>query len=149
MKHFLIPFVLLLLISSCKKDSLDGTQSVFVGEWKWVSTEYVIHYPWEPWDTTYYSPSTVDDNYYLEFKKKGKLIFENNNDSRKKRIVMAHYSTLGYYPDYNYFVMFLNNDHEQIFEGLVKSDTLIVFHNPVLNYEVSDTTSSTSYFVRN
>lgn len=141
--------IVITLLMSCKKDRLDGDKSVLIGEWKWVSTEHITYDTWASNDTTILTPSSVGNDYYMEFLKKGKLIFKNNNDSWKDRIVFAKYAGSSIYPGYDYFGLFLNNDHHFVFQGVVNTDTLIVYHNPILDYQVSDTASSISYFIRN
>lgn len=147
---FKLSFVLvLILLSSCKKEKLDGDKSVLVGEWKWISTEHLTYDAWAPTDTANYTPESVGNDYFLEFQKKGKLVFRNNNDSWKKRIVFGKYAGSGHYPGYDYFGIFLNNDHTFVLEGMVNQDTIILLHNPLIDYQVSDSTSSISYFIRN
>lgn len=138
-----------LLIFSCKKDKLSGDKALLIGEWKWISTEYISYNVWAGNDTMQLTPLSEGNNHYLTFEEKGKLKFKNDHDQWRKRIVFAKYAGSGHHPGYDYFGIFLNNDHHFLFQGVVNEDTIILYHSPHLDYEVSDTTTSTSYFIRN
>lgn len=148
-KGILFLFIGVLILFSCKKDELDGNRAMLIGEWKWVSTEYIIYDWWSGNDTMNLTPTTEGIDHYLQFREEGELIFKNDNEDWKKRIVFAKYTPSEYHPGYNYFGIFLNNKHNYVFQGVVSPDTIILYHSPHVNYEVADTSTSISYFVRN
>ena len=79
--------IVLLSVNACKKDKLEGDYAVFEGKWKWAYTiRHNSYSHYSSSDTIF--QNEIDNTYEIEFLKKGKLIFyENNKEIEKYRIV--------------------------------------------------------------
>ena len=126
-------YILLILLSSCKKDRLKGDKAIFIGKWKWIYTKTLQnscgggsqYY-------TYNDPTSEGLNYGIEFLKCGKVIYyENEKKTTKDRIVFERFapSTSSLWNDYYSFGIDGDNKDEKAIDGLIKNDTLILVGN--------------------
>ncbi len=123
----------LLLISviflfSCKKDKLKDDKEIFIGNWKWVYSIKSERFACDnPAVITILNPTSVGADYYLDFNKKGCATFYQNTEKKEKyRLVFTAWDFgLNPYTNYYTFGIRLDNDDKEVFDGYVKSDTLI------------------------
>jgi hypothetical protein len=128
--HFNIIFLFLtLVLFSCKKDKLNGEKEILIGKWKWVYSDATLSFCNPPTSDIIITPITKGMNYSIEFDKKGKVIFyENNNLTEDYRIVFTQWKVSDYVKPFEYmFSINLNNDEDVILYGAVKQDTLLIF----------------------
>lgn len=130
MRKTLIIFCIISLISSCKKDKLEGDKEVLVGKWKWVYSDLTLGVCNPPEYNTQINPTSENINYSIEFLKCGKVIYYKNNEKiEKDRIVFNTFKTTtnsSLTSEYYEFGILGDNDLNKAFSGFVKSDTLII-----------------------
>ena len=78
--HLLRFFVF--LISSCKKDELEGTASVLVGKWKWAFSEVKANIESCPTCPPEIQTPDANTSYEIEFQEKGKFQFYKNGEEQ-------------------------------------------------------------------
>lgn len=88
MKNFLwISIVIIMILSSCKKDKLEGDMAILIGKWKWIYTQNEDNsYPYS--SSFQQTPLTEKKTCSVEFTHTGKIyVFENGNKKSCYRIV--------------------------------------------------------------
>ncbi|MDG1333319.1 MAG: hypothetical protein P8P74_13370 [Crocinitomicaceae bacterium] len=131
---FLVGLILLFAFSSCKKDNLEGDSSILEGKWEWVYSvkrTNVIN-PFNAWvDTIIQEQAT----YELEFLSKGRFhLIEKGEIIEKHRVVLRSFDSGssmcsgGFLnPEIYRYIIYPDNDENNIFEGCVTSDSLTCF----------------------
>ena len=151
MKYALSVLILLMLFS-CKKDKLKGDDEILVGNWKWIYSDH--EFGWCQANHYYelITPQSSGTEYEMEFKKKGRVTFsENNEEIESYRIVITTtktdnciFSDTGHV---QYYMRF-DNDPDKPFDFCIKEDTLAVWRGfPFEDYEYGCEVYY-SYFVR-
>jgi len=83
----IVLIIVLLSVNACKKDKLEGDYAVFEGRWKWAYTIRHSSFSQNNYSDTIFQNET-GKHFEIEFFKKGKLVFyENNKEIEKYRIV--------------------------------------------------------------
>lgn len=137
----------LLLVFACKKHRLIEEKSILVGMWNWTHTiDKAI-------DDTIWA-SDVNTSYSLEFMKKGKLKFiEDEVLIDKKRVVFfKFYINNSQLPISNayHFGISLDNNSDDNLNGFVNQDTLVVLSNfPYEQCKHCTNHLYYNYFIRN
>jgi len=84
MKGLLLFFFMALLLVSCRKDNLEGEYAILQGKWKYIgSTENRTNKLTGNVTETWFPSSDFPDKYFLEFEKKGKVVYWINDREEK------------------------------------------------------------------
>jgi len=133
MRKSIYILMVLFLILSCKKDKLEGEKAILVGKWKWVYSDVTVSYCNPPSYEILINPNTEGENYSIEFKENGKVIFfKDGTITEKKRIVFDRWET-GSYPTFSInqeswrFVIDLNDNNRESIFGEINQDTILLF----------------------
>ena len=156
MKTLIYISLISLVLFSCKKDKLEGDMQILEGKWKWSYSREVLRDigTSELISSVIVQASTFPDTYHVEFDRKGKIKFLKNNEVEDKyRIVMSLFFPENCeFGECQHFSVYLNNDSENEFSGLVGTDTLwaggsgyIPLKKPDLNFSKY---SYTHYYIR-
>jgi hypothetical protein len=121
---------------SCKKDKLTGEYSALLGKWQWA---YSI-YEYDKCQQTgglnnLINPVSEGRTFQIEFLEKGKVkFFENDLLLKEYRVVIdawQPWSGMQPFPEAaTNFVIYLNNDEETSFSGLIAGDSIFTFRRP-------------------
>jgi len=136
LRHSKYLFLVFILLISCKKDKLDGDSEILVGKWHWVYTIY--EYDKCQQNGGYVktlNPTTENTTYQMEFFKKGKVKFyENEIEKSEFRLVVPNFAAWNgyqtFYDNMFRFSIFLDNDKNKEFSGLVSKDSILTYHRP-------------------
>jgi hypothetical protein len=112
-----------LVIASCKKDKLEDGKENLIGSWNWIYTQHTSG--WCQYDAFYETetPTTVGKNYRVEFLKKGKVnYYEDDKLTERHRIVFNYFEQGA--DGASYFYFYLDNNLEQGMGGSIHGDTL-------------------------
>ena len=150
---FLLPFI---LFSCKKKDKLEEEKAILIGNWEWVYTKKVVNYC-DPdlMHTEILTPNTEGTTFQIEFIKKGKVqFFQENKLLDSRRIVFYAFVDPCSYCDSGFvdFAINMDNNSQLHFDGSVSEDSLCVIRDfPYPDNEVlisGQCYLTTSYFAR-
>lgn len=115
------------ILSSCKKDKLQGDAEILVGKWNWVYTQRITNTcnSGASWVYSNFDSSSSNNNYTIEFFSKGKVEFYHNKSFLwRHRIVFEMKETIVDGPYTLRFRIRLDNREGNILEGYVGQDSL-------------------------
>lgn len=142
--------IVLLAVFSCKKDRLKNEKAIFIGDWKWIYTEETGDYcSGNPTTTYIINPTTLGNNYYMNFCKKGKVTFSDvNGEISEKRIVFDRFQEGNSVLKNSYsFIIYLDNDEDSSLSGEINQDTIML--GTFFPFSDNPCTRDRSYFIRN
>ncbi len=142
MKHLIYIIGLSLIISSCKKDKLEGEKDIFLGTWKWTETIHTFGLCEGDNFVETITPESSGNNYSMNFFENGIVkYYENDNYISKARIVFTGFGNnrTGSLSDYIRFEIALNNnfkDQSAYFSGCIcESEMQVINGFPFDVYE--------------
>lgn len=105
-----------LLLTFCKKDKLEGDADILIGNWNWINTEQVTNTcgPDSLWNYSSLDSSSSDNNFSVEFLRKGKVHYYNNgNIMWRERIVFESINSVVSDSYLFEFTIYLNNNKKR------------------------------------
>lgn len=155
-KTALLILTVFTIVTSCKKDKLEGDKSILIGEWEWSFTKRLVDYcdpDYQYTDTL--TPITEQTSFQILFFEKGKVKFFNDkNEISHHRITFSDFGdTVWDLPGYVSYSIRLDGSIKEVLEGYVKEDSLVVIRDfPYPDKDAFepgvDCYLTTSYFVR-
>lgn len=142
--------IILLAVVSCKKDRLKNEKAIFIGDWKWIYSEVTGDFcSGNPTSTTIRNPSTIGNNFYMNFCKKGKVTFsDGNGEISEKRIVFYRFQAGSSVLKNSYlFNIYLDNDEDSVLSGEINQDTIML--ETFFPFSDNPCSIDRSYFIRN
>ncbi len=92
MKNYLIYFLSLFLLLSCKKDKLEEGKELFIGTWNWIYSEHEYNICQGFAQNEILTPETENRNYSIEFlEKEIANFYENDKLVLKERMVVSSF----------------------------------------------------------
>lgn len=119
----LILSLVLLGMSSCKKDKLEDERVILSGKWHWFYTEHT--YGWcqnSPKFQTIFASNTTT-TCMVDLSEKGKVSFIENGSTKEKQRLVFEYFEADNQGGYFFYIR-LNNKQDEILEGSISADTL-------------------------
>ncbi len=149
MTKYIFSIIISTVILGCKKDKLKDEKAVLIGNWQWEKTFYESYNCQNccPINFTL-TPLSENKNYSMEFFKKGKVKFyEDNILSNENRIVFKNFYELG---GGSVFSIHLDNDPTMKLVGMVYAggDSLLTFDYPFKAYNDPCDEEYISYFYK-
>lgn len=137
MRNLVLLALTFFLLMGCKKDRLKDEKSLLIGKWEWQRTVREFNLCNPPIYYEVLSPDSENKTYGLEFEKKGKVYYlENNQIVQAYRLVFANFILVdNFSPTVYSFSIKLDNEDDNRLSGLVyeSGDSLSVTQFPFIS----------------
>lgn len=135
-----IAFSLLFGFFSCKKDKLKDGAEILIGKWNWAYTIYEYDKCQQNGGySEVLNPISEGLTYQMEFFEKGKVKFyEDNVEKTEFRVVFNYFELIDdtlFEGQMFHFIIYLDNNEEQILSGRGSKDSLYTHQKPYVSYD--------------
>ncbi|MBK9190362.1 MAG: hypothetical protein IPM77_02075 [Crocinitomicaceae bacterium] len=143
--------VLIFVFFSCKKDKLEGDKEILIGTWEWYKTEKIYSLCNPPSIESQLTPSSEQTSFSITVYKNGKVTYiEAGQEIATYRIIFTSFDkpNVCSLQGYKYFNINLDNNVNNVLQGCVSEDSLVVIRNFPYPDPEDACENYTSYFVK-